>query len=96
MARLRAAARTPVGTDADHTAPRGVIERRSAWGCVPLARALTDEEFRKIDEADGRVIVYAFLDFNDAFGCKIRRKVCFLFNGAAARGGNPEVCGGDY
>jgi hypothetical protein len=59
VARLRAAARTPVGTHADHTAPRGVIERRSAWGCVPLARALIDEEFRKIDEADGRVIVYA-------------------------------------
>jgi hypothetical protein len=33
------------------------------------------------------------LDFNDAFGCKIRRKVCFLFNGAAAQGGNPEVYG---
>jgi hypothetical protein len=36
------------------------------------------KKFRKIDEADGRVIVYAFLDFNDAFGCKIRGKVCVL------------------
>jgi hypothetical protein len=62
---------------------------------VPVQRALTDEEFKEVDEADRRIIVYAFLDFNDAFGCKIQRKVCFLFNGTSARSGDPELCGGN-
>jgi hypothetical protein len=34
-----------------------VTKDEALGGNVPLARALTDEEFRKIDEADGRVIV---------------------------------------
>jgi|BarGraIncu00222A_1022003.scaffolds.fasta_scaffold05729_8 hypothetical protein len=72
-----------------------VTKDEALGGSIALPRSLTDEEFKRIDEADGRVIVYAFLDFNDAFGCKIQRKVCFLFNGAAARGGDPELCGGD-
>ena len=61
---------------------------------VPVPRALTDEEFKEVDEANKRIVIYAFLDFSDAFGCKIQRKVCFLFNGTAARSGDPELCGG--
>lgn len=71
-----------------------VTKDEALGGGITLPRPMTDDEFRRINEADGRILVYAFLDFNDAFGCKIRRRVCFLFNGTAIRGGDPEVCSG--
>jgi hypothetical protein len=41
------------------------------------------------------LIVWGTLDFDDAFNCKIRRTVCYIFDGNAIRTGEPNFCGGD-
>jgi hypothetical protein len=72
-----------------------VARDEALGGAVTMKSPLSEEEYKRIDEADARIIVHAILGFDDAFGCKIQRKVCFLFNGATIRNGEPEVCGGD-
>ena len=43
-----------------------------------------------------RLVVWAQLNFDDAFGCKIERTFCLLYGGDSARlGDNPKICPGD-
>lgn len=62
----------------------------------PLAWAPTDDQFDAVNLSKNyRIIVWATVDFNDAFGCPIERNVCFLFDGEAARTNLPQLCSGN-
>lgn len=73
-----------------------ITKDEAITGNITMSIPLETDRFEKIDkELDFRLIIWAFIDFDDAFGCKIKRNVCFLYGGEAARKGqDPELCGG--
>ena len=78
----------------EHPATASVVTKNEAiGGVIALKRALTDAEFESIEKGvNRRLVVRAILEFRDAFDCKIRRDVCYLYDGKAARGGDPQLC----
>jgi hypothetical protein len=66
-------------------------------GKVRLKTPLQKEHHAQIDNNGAwRLLLWGVIEFDDAFGCKIRRNVCFSYGGESARKGqDPELCSGE-
>lgn len=80
----------------DQVSVSTISKEETIAGIVTLTHKVESDHFDKIEKDAGmKLLGWALLEFEDAFGCKIRRRLCFMYGGESARTGNdPQLCTG--